>query len=107
MSYDFPIKYKEFFSCNILEANVGSNCPCGGDGGHGGKTYLKIADGSNTGWNITIAERDGTEYYFEQPKSIALELLGDTENETFIQLLDFALKELLMTYLAESKKNKF
>jgi hypothetical protein len=107
MGYDFPIKYKEFFSCNILEGNVGSNCPCGGDGGHGGKTYLKITDGGNTGWNITIEESNGTEYHFEQPKSIALELLGDIENETFIKLLDFALKELLMTYLAESKKNKF
>ena len=106
MKYNFPIKSKEFFSCNILEADVGSNCPCGGDGGHGGKTYLKITDGRNTGWNITVKERNDKEYYFEQPKSIELEFLGDTENETFIQLLDFALKELLMRHLNESKKNK-
>ncbi|HNU61740.1 MAG TPA: hypothetical protein PKL04_06040 [Methanofastidiosum sp.] len=56
MKYNFPIKSKEFFSRNILEADVGSNCPCGGDGGHGGKTYLKITDGRNTGWNIKVKD---------------------------------------------------
>jgi len=107
MKYNFPIKSKEFFSCNILEANVGSNCPCGGDGGHGGKTYLKITDGGNTGWNITVKDYEGEEYFFRGPKSIELELLGDTENETFIQVLDFALKGLLEMYVAEAQKNKF
>lgn len=107
MKYNFPIKSKEFFSCNILEANVGSNCPCGGDGGHGGKTYLKITDGGNTGWNITVKDGGGSDHYFELPKSIALELLGDSENTTFIQVLDFALKELLMRYMEESQKHKY
>lgn len=107
MKYDFPIKSKEFSSCNILEAKVGSNCPCGGDGGHGGITYMGISDIAGTCWNIRIKERDDTEYSFSYPKSIEIELLGDTENTTFIQALDFALKELLMMYATESQKNKF
>lgn len=104
MGYNFPIKSKEFSSCNILEAKVGSNCPCGGDGGHGGATYFKITDEGNTGWNIRIKEGNGKEQYFSHPKSLELELLGDTENETFIQVLDFALNELLRMYISESRK---
>jgi len=106
MKYNFPIKSKEFWGCNMLDADVGSNCPCGGDAGHGGRTYLKITDNGNTGWNVTITGSNGEEIYFYQPKSIALEFLGDSENTTFIQVLDFALKELLMRYMEESQKHK-
>lgn len=107
MKYNFPTKSKEFWGCNMLDVDVGSNCPCGGDAGHGGRTHLKITDNGNTGWNVTITESNGEESYFYQPKSIALEFLGDSENITFIQILDFALKELLMRYMEESQKHKY
>ena len=34
----------EFFSANTLRVTVGTNCPQGGDSGHGGRTILIFED---------------------------------------------------------------
>ena len=36
------IKSKVITSANILQVSAGTNCPQGGDAGHGGRTYFKI-----------------------------------------------------------------
>jgi len=80
---------REFSSANILSIEVGTNTPCGGDAGHGGVTILKLRDETNTCWNLKCDDHET-----DQPKEITIELRGDTEAETFIKALEFAVSVL-------------
>lgn len=80
---------KEFVSANILSVAVGSNCPQGGDTGHGGRTYLAIENEASTDMRVIV---DGQE--FEHADKIELIFGGDTEHATFIDALEFALAHL-------------
>lgn len=50
--FNFPIHRTEITSANILEVKVGTTGFCGGDSGHGGRTYFSIKDLGGT--DITV-----------------------------------------------------
>lgn len=83
---------KEIIDCNSIEVEVGTTGYCGGDTGHGGRTYFKIANISSTDMSCRIKGRNTvTEDYLNQ---IELMFGGDAEMETFIDALEFALETL-------------
>lgn len=74
---------------NIIEVEVGTTGDCGGDTGHGGRTYLRIEDLSSTDIETNILlDKSGYEVGFE------VKLGGDSELCTLIQALEFALEVL-------------
>jgi hypothetical protein len=83
-----PVLSKEFVSCNILEIQVGTNCPQGGDTGHGGRTVLRLIDRASTDMRCRINDR---EMISAMGGSIEIVLGGDSECGTFIEALEFAL----------------
>jgi hypothetical protein len=85
---------KEIESFNILKVEVGTNCPMGGDAGHGGKTILRLSDEASTAWDIVVKDSYGNVNTIESPKEIELKLYGDSEAETFIEALEFAVNTL-------------
>ncbi len=78
--------YKEIASANIIGVTVGSNCPQGGDSGQGGRTYLSIEDFASTDMRVIV---DGRE--FDYATKLELVFGGDTEHDTLIEALEFAL----------------
>lgn len=87
------IKRLEIPLACILEVEAGTNCPAGGDWGHGGRTYFKLKNSGGVGWVLKVRDRKG-EYYFEDPIEIELLLGGDMEHDAFVIALDFAKKVL-------------
>lgn len=87
-------KKKTVVSCNNLTVLSGTNCPMGGDAGHGGKTIVQFIDDAATCWNIYV---NGNKIE-ENPEKITIELLGDSECETMIEALEFAAKSLRTIY---------
>ena len=75
--------YEEFWSCNGISVEVEHNGFKGGDAGHGGYVYIKICDLASTSMEINGFKQD-----------LELVLRGDTERETFVDALEFILKEL-------------
>lgn len=75
----------EAVSCNILRVEVETNCPRGGDTGHGGRTQVSFIDEGGTAMDESHIHGDGT---------ICLVFTGDTECETLIECLRFAANEL-------------
>jgi len=90
---DLGIVKKTFTLCNILDLEIGTNTPKGGDTGHGGRTLFKLVDAGGTDWYIKIVDSIG-EHYFESPKEITIVLGGDSEAKTFAEALLFAGKYL-------------
>jgi len=85
---DLGVAVRSFTSCNIFEVKVGTNCPMGGDAGHGGKTLFKVINAAGTSW--VIAMKKGEErYIISDPEELTIALFGDTEAETFSQALEF------------------
>lgn len=72
-------------SFNMMTVEAGTNCPKGGDSGHGGRTVLRIHD---DGASVITLRVDGQE--IDQPKSIEIVVGGDSEAATFIEGLEFA-----------------
>ena len=79
---------KTFTLYNILGVKAGTNTPMGGDAGHGGETVLLLVDGGGTCWEVTV---DGKTL---KPERLEIRLYGDSEGETFVKALDFAVKVL-------------
>lgn len=79
---------REITNANILEVEVGSTGFQGGDTGHGGRTYFRIMDGGSTDIRVTPL-RDKYDCC-----GVEITLGGDTELETFIEALEFAVKVL-------------
>ena len=73
----------EFCSANIIEIEIGTNGFKGGDTGYGSRTYFRLKDLANTDISIKCTDDE-----------VEIELGGDTELDTFIQSLEFALKVL-------------
>lgn len=73
----------EIYSANIIEAEVGTTGFQGGDTGHGGRTYFRLKDLGSTDMLVTSKDDE-----------VTMEFGGDTELDTFIQSLEFALKVL-------------
>lgn len=88
---------KEIMNFNILKVKVESTGLRGGDSGHGGRTVFRLEDDASTCWNLRYEESfpGMTEIrHVEQPSAVEIELQGDSELETFIQALEFAVEEL-------------
>ncbi|MBO4551481.1 MAG: hypothetical protein J5733_12185 [Bacteroidaceae bacterium] len=83
---------KEIVSCNILTVEVGTTGHMGGDSGHGGRTYLRIADEASTDMRCRVIA-NGKLHEFDntcQTNQIEIVLGGDCELDTFAEALRFA-----------------
>lgn len=79
---------RDFVSCNILEVEAGTTGYCGGDTGHGGRTYFRIQDSASTDMEIrTFVDKHGC-------NGFEVFLGGDCELETTIRALKFITKVL-------------
>ena len=74
---------------NWLTVDVGTNCPQGGDWGHGGRTVLRIINEHQT--NIQVGVDRGPLKPVDQ---IEIVLGGDSEASTFLEGLEFAVRVL-------------
>ena len=79
------IREKEIVNANIIRVAVGTNGFKGGDTGHGSRTVFEIEDLASTDMQVDV-EKDGA--------LVRLRFGGDTELETFIEALEFALETL-------------
>ncbi len=85
------IKIVKISSANILKVSVGTNCPKGGDAGHGGRTYFKL---ENTAGTSMVVNVNGKEFDLSNEGKLEIILAGDTECETFLESLKFAANTL-------------
>ena len=85
------IKSKVITNANILQVSAGTNCPQGGDAGHGGRTYFKIENQAGTSMVIKV---NGNETDLSTDGNFEVILAGDTECETFLRALKFAVNVL-------------
>jgi hypothetical protein len=74
------IAEKESFQINHFKLQVGTTAPEGGDGS---LTYFKLKDEGGTNWKINAEDH-----------SIEIKLAGDSECDTFIDILEKAVMEL-------------
>lgn len=90
---------EEFVSANMLSVEVGTTGYCGGDSGHGGRTYLRIHDEGCTDLRCKVhgyfvdEENGGADYedkYTDDAQDIEITLGGDCEMDTFIAALRYA-----------------
>ena len=78
----------DFYSCNILEAEAGTNGLQGGDTGHGCRTYIRLQDAGSTDMTVhTYRDKYGSE-------GVEIILGGDTELQTIVGALKFIAKTL-------------
>lgn len=78
---------REVTSANVLEVEAGTTGYMGGDSGHGGRTYLRIADAGGTDMQVHHLGRYADEGF-------ELVLGGDCELTTVIEALKFAARAL-------------
>ncbi len=69
---------KEWYSGNVLKAEAGTTGFCGGDSGHGGKTYFSIEDLGGTDISFDVSEH-----------KLEVHLGGDCELQTITSALKF------------------
>lgn len=81
-------------SYNQLTVEVGTNCPMGGDSGHGGRTYLRINNDLCTNWRVRLVDERSRTYTVDQPCLLEIILGGDAEHRTLLQALRFAVTVL-------------
>ena len=77
-------------SMNILTVGAGTNCPKGGDSGHGGLTTIVFENDASTDMRVEV---DGK--YYGNVDRIVLTFGGDTECDTLIKALSFARDALI------------
>jgi|688.fasta_scaffold564041_2 hypothetical protein len=90
-----------FTGFNITVLEVGTNCPQGGDSGHGGRTIFRISDEASTDLRVRI--NDGIETHAQ---SVEIVLGGDSECASFIELLENGLAFLKNQYATNAKANR-
>ncbi len=78
---------RDIVSANILEVEAGTTGYKGGDSGHGGRTYFRIADAASTDIQVHPLGRYADEGF-------EVFLGGDCELETMIRALKFIIKVL-------------
>ena len=81
--YEVPVYKKEIVNANLLQIVAGTNGYHGGDGGNGGRTFIRIY---NQGGTAIEVKRLGTEY---RDDGVEIILAGDTELDTIIDGLEF------------------
>lgn len=87
----------EIPSANVLSVEVGTNGECGGDYGHGSRTYIRIENLTSTCIQCKPLGKDGCD-------GVVIRLGGDTELYTMIKALKFAYKTL-KRQRKQAKKN--
>ncbi len=84
---------KQVENMNALYVEAGTTGHMGGDSGHGGRTFFKIADITSTDMRCVVCE--GPEVHrFDHANSIEIILGGDSELDTFCEALRIGYKVL-------------
>lgn len=83
------VSSKTFENFNILSVTVGTNCPNGGDSGHGGRTLFRLVNEASTDISVRIDNNQ-----LQSVDSVEIVLGGDAECETFIMALEHAVSVL-------------
>ena len=81
----------ELSSITVMNVQVESTPPCGGDAGHGAFTRLRLADEAGTCWSLVAEEYDGTVHQLE-PRSVELVVRGDDEQGQLLAALQVAVQ---------------
>ena len=89
----------EFSSCNQLRVTVGTNCPQGGDSGHGGRTVL-ILENPNGDFRCGI---DGAPV--SHASKVEIVAGGDSEFQTLLEGLEFAVETLRLLERANCSRD--
>jgi len=84
---------KEIVNANILAVEAGTNGAHGGDAGHGGRTYIGLRDLASTAWEVRVTSGAGSQL-ISGPEAIEIVLGGDSELQTLVEALEFALAQL-------------
>jgi hypothetical protein len=86
---------KVYNSANIIELTIGK-IESDGDWGHGGRSYIKIADHGSTCAMIRITNSNGEAYLFGVGDWQSVEILagGETERKTISEAMEDAGKYL-------------
>jgi hypothetical protein len=79
----------EIPSGNLMGVEVGTNCPQGGDSGHGGRTVLRLLDLGGTAMAARINKGS-----LVDAERVEIILGGDCERETLMEALEFVLAVL-------------
>lgn len=82
---------REIASWNFLEVEAGTTGYCGGDAGHGGRTYFRIQNAACTDMEV---HSYATPHSYDGDDGVEVVLAGDCELETMIQALKFIVKVL-------------
>ena len=98
---NIEINMEVFDSANVLQVEAGTNCPQGGDTGHGGRTLFRLTDQGGTDIRVKV---DGRQ--IDIKNSIEIVLGGDCEHTTFIEALEFALKTYKEQFATNSQSSK-
>ena len=88
---------QEIVSLCILEVEAGSNCPQGGDSGHGGRTYLRLSDQASTDMRLRFTPNDGSQISqtgWMPVREVELMFGGDAERECLVHALRRVLEAL-------------
>ena len=96
--------YKLIGGINQLGVEAGTNAPKGGDSGAGGRTFIEISEQGGTVWDIDVVDEYGEMHSFSSPQSVAITLGGDSELDTTIRALEFALSALKNKINSDEKK---
>ena len=75
---------REIYDANILSVEVGTNGYCGGDTGHGGRTYIRITDKGGTDISARVIKDK-----YGDTSGIEIALGGDAELSTIIEAFEF------------------
>lgn len=87
------IHSNEIHSFNIIKVEAGTNCPKGGDSGHGGRTVFRLTDLGGTDMRVSL--NGGP---MKSVDKVEILLGGDCEAECFIEALEFAVRILRGQY---------
>lgn len=103
---NIPVKEKEIIDCNILEVKAGTTGHRGGDSGHGGRTILHLKDLGSTDMRLNFLSQplENSKVRFipggrvagknMEAESIEIVFGGDSELESFLKALRFAVMTL-------------
>jgi hypothetical protein len=89
----------------IMTSAVETNCPKGGDSGHGGRTAIEFQDEGSTDLSVCVCDCHGNCYEVNEVKSVTIKLGGDHEAYALRDLLKWAsvtLEKMLMQNAKES-----
>lgn len=84
---------KDCVSCNVIDVEVGTTGPLNNNAGKGSRTYFSLRDAACTNIMANV-EVDNDRYEFAELEKIEIILERDSEIETFIEALEFAVETL-------------